>query len=255
MSGGHSTASKAEIAATEKPTPGRSSQPVTSPAVATHATRRPTPPTEERSARTQASGPGFLGVGVESMTAQTAANGFVLGSLAAGERDYGCMVPTEGALIIHIESGGPAAEAGLHGATGKREGYAVGGDLIVALDGAPIPDTDVLIADLGRHKAGEVVQLEVIRCDGAHQSVPVTLGATNHMREQTAEEAAANQRTRRERNEAQQKETKTAEEHETASENREKANDHKVIEEGQRKQEREACEANPNRGGCPESGH
>ncbi len=137
------------------------------------------------------SGPGFLGVEVDNMTAQTSVGAIVLGSQASSEKEYGCSLPTEGALIVRTEPHGPAAEAGLHGATGKLGGYDVGGDLIVGLDGAPIPDTDVLLAEMAARKAGEAVHLEVIECDGDRALVEVTLSPVNHLAEAaTAAEAA-----------------------------------------------------------------
>jgi predicted metalloprotease with PDZ domain len=152
--------------------------------------------------------------------------------LVVTERESGCTVPDEGALIVHAEDHGPAAEAGLHGATGEDARYAVGGDLIVALDGLPIPDADVLLADLAQHRAGEVVQLEVIACDGFHKTVPVTLSATTETREQAAEEEAAERPAwRAAEKEAAERRTRRINEELAKAEQRESAHEKQEIQE------------------------
>ena len=72
----------------------------------------------------------------------------------------------EGALVIRVEPGGPADEAGL-----------AGGDVIVAVDGTEIRDPVVLVDAIAALDPGDEVVLTVrdIAADGEH-SVSVTLG-------------------------------------------------------------------------------
>ena len=79
-----------------------------------------------------------------------------------------------GAYVTGITPGGPADDAGLVSA---RESDRRGGDLIVAIDGQPVQDTEELIAYLVFNTAvGQTVDLSVIR-DGETVIVPLTLGA------------------------------------------------------------------------------
>jgi PDZ domain len=180
------------------------------------------------------SGPGFLGVEVDNMSAQTSAGGLVLGSQESSEKEYGCKIPPEGALIVRTEPHGPASEAGLDGATAKLGGYPVGGDLIVGLDGAPIPDTDVLLADLAQHKAGEVVQVEVVHCNGSRSTATVTLAATTHTREEAAEAEAAREREATQRARREEQKLQAESKQDEAKEEHERAEDHRETEEGAR---------------------
>lgn len=80
----------------------------------------------------------------------------------------------KGAYVTGVTSGGPADDAGLvpAGDSDRR-----GGDLIVAIDGNPVQDTEELIAYLVFYtEVGQTVDLSVIR-DGETVSVPLTLGA------------------------------------------------------------------------------
>jgi S1-C subfamily serine protease len=79
----------------------------------------------------------------------------------------------EGAAILRVRSGGPAAQAGLRGAhLGRRS--AIAGDVIVALNGKPVDSVARLLALLDDCKPGQVVQLTVWR-DGKKIRVAVTL--------------------------------------------------------------------------------
>lgn len=78
-----------------------------------------------------------------------------------------------GAYVTSITPSSPADDAGLVPAQGS-DGR--GGDLIVAIDGNPIQDTDELIAYLVFNtEVGQTVDLTVIR-DGETISLPLTLG-------------------------------------------------------------------------------
>jgi 2-alkenal reductase len=80
----------------------------------------------------------------------------------------------KGAYVTGVTEDGPADDAGLVPAD-LNDG--TGGDLIVAIDGQPLQDTESLIAYLVFHtEVGETVDLTVIR-DGERVTVPLTLGA------------------------------------------------------------------------------
>ncbi len=69
-----------------------------------------------------------------------------------------------GVLVNEVVEGSPAAAAGL-----------AAGDLIVAVDGAPVTSARDLSRVLGKHVPGDVVRLEIVR--GARQrTIEVTLG-------------------------------------------------------------------------------
>jgi S1-C subfamily serine protease len=80
----------------------------------------------------------------------------------------------EGVLILKVVPNGPAAEAGLRGTSQNRSGHIQLGDVIVAIDGKPIKNSNDLYAALDRHKAGDTVTVTVLR-DGERQDVQVTL--------------------------------------------------------------------------------
>ena len=80
----------------------------------------------------------------------------------------------KGAYVTGVTSGGPADDAGLIPA---RESDRRGGDLIVAIDGQPVQDTEELIAYLVFNtEVDQTVNLSVIR-DGETVIIPLTLGA------------------------------------------------------------------------------
>ncbi len=79
-----------------------------------------------------------------------------------------------GAYVTGVTEGGPAEEAGLIPAV---ETDGTGGDLIIAIDGQPIQDTEELIAYLVFNtEVGQTIDLSVVR-DGDTITVPLTLGA------------------------------------------------------------------------------
>jgi serine protease Do len=86
-----------------------------------------------------------------------------------------------GALIIDVTPNSPAEEAGLRGSDRQVdiEGQQapVGGDVIVAVDGQPVKESDDLIAYLARStEVGQTITLTVLR-DGKEQTVELTLAA------------------------------------------------------------------------------
>jgi Do/DeqQ family serine protease len=93
---------------------------------------------------------GKLGVTVQNVTADIAA------SLKLND--------VRGALVSAVESGSPAARAGL------RQG-----DVVVALDGEPLADSNALRNRIASTKPGSAVTLQILR-DGKQETVRATLG-------------------------------------------------------------------------------
>jgi 2-alkenal reductase len=83
-----------------------------------------------------------------------------------------------GAYIDEVVPNGPADKAGLRGSTDIRQirGLEVdaGGDVIVELDGKPIPDFDTLLTEILKRKPGDTVRLVVLR-EGERREVDLTL--------------------------------------------------------------------------------
>jgi S1-C subfamily serine protease len=86
----------------------------------------------------------------------------------------------KGAMLGSVQDGSPAQQAGLHGATSQvtidGEQYSVGGDIVTAIDGAPITTMTELQNAIQAKRAGDAVTLAVIHADGSKASVKVTLG-------------------------------------------------------------------------------
>jgi S1-C subfamily serine protease len=84
----------------------------------------------------------------------------------------------QGAYIVEVIEGGPAAEAGLQGATrsGQVEGFElpVGGDVVVAVDGIAIPDYNSLLTMVANKTPGDTITLTVHR-NGQEQNLDVVL--------------------------------------------------------------------------------
>jgi S1-C subfamily serine protease len=79
-----------------------------------------------------------------------------------------------GTMIWNLQAGGAAANAGLRGLVQTEDGDVVLGDIIVAMDGEKISNTDDLYRALDKHKVGETVQIEIFRA-GRRMTVPVKL--------------------------------------------------------------------------------
>ena len=77
-----------------------------------------------------------------------------------------------------IDPGGPAKHAGVLGGTTDvvvgGESYSLGGDVIVAIDGAPVSAFEQLRDAIARKKPGDKVKLDVVR-NGSKRSITVTL--------------------------------------------------------------------------------
>ncbi len=86
-----------------------------------------------------------------------------------------------GALVTDVAAEGPAARAGLRGASGVADYYGapvpVGGDVIVAIDGQPVRQFDDLLTWLVENASpGDRVAVTYLR-DGKEHTARVTLGA------------------------------------------------------------------------------
>src|SRR5947209_10018504 len=80
----------------------------------------------------------------------------------------------EGLLVLQVKPGSPAAAAGLRGLSESDNGDLVIGDIITAIDGERVAETDDLFRILDKHQFGDVLQVEVVR-DGQRQNIPVRL--------------------------------------------------------------------------------
>ncbi len=84
----------------------------------------------------------------------------------------------EGVLVQQVEEGGPAAAAGIQGATTAAEvegqEFGLGGDIITEVDGERIASTEDLVKTVSDAHAGEKVEVTVIRGDQT-ATVSVTL--------------------------------------------------------------------------------
>lgn len=98
----------------------------------------------------------------------------------SGELAEALELPAKGgALIVQVEPGSAAAEAGLRGArtsviVGRYE-IPVGGDLIMAVDGKPLGSENALSRALGRKRPGDTAELTIYR-NGRTMKLRVRLG-------------------------------------------------------------------------------
>ncbi|MFQ3614286.1 MAG: S1C family serine protease [Cyanobacteriota bacterium] len=95
---------------------------------------------------------GYLGVGMQSVRLPEALQNSLNLSTVAG------------VILISLETGGPAEQAGL-----------LIGDVLVALEGVPVTDTYEVLALLGPERIGHTVQVQVIRA-GALVEVSLVVG-------------------------------------------------------------------------------
>jgi S1-C subfamily serine protease len=79
-----------------------------------------------------------------------------------------------GVLIMEVDEGSGAAEAGLRGTRQNPRGGIILGDLITAVDGKPVKGVNDLLGILDTHKVGDVVKVMINR-DDQEQVVNVTL--------------------------------------------------------------------------------
>jgi S1-C subfamily serine protease len=90
-----------------------------------------------------------------------------------------------GALVQSVQHGTAAAKAGIHGGaiSSRTESgpVAVGGDIIVKIDGKTVASSEDLGNDISSKKPGETVSIELLRPNGSgsyeHKTVAATLGS------------------------------------------------------------------------------
>jgi S1-C subfamily serine protease len=82
----------------------------------------------------------------------------------------------QGALVLKVTPGSPAAAAGLQGTQRDDSGRIRLGDVIVELGGQPVKNVGDLHAAVERFKVGETVTVGILR-EGKRQDVSVTLQA------------------------------------------------------------------------------
>jgi putative serine protease PepD len=94
---------------------------------------------------------------------------------------------TQGVLIERVLSGGPAADAGIKGATGQAtiagQTFPVGGDIITKVDGKTITGMDDVVSAVNEHQPGDEITLTVYS-GGQQKDVTVKLGdRPNHVQD------------------------------------------------------------------------
>lgn len=81
---------------------------------------------------------------------------------------------SDGVLIWQVAPGEAAANAGLRGLTQTENGDVELGDIIVAIDGDKVTNSDDLFRLLDKHQVGDTVRVEIVR-NGRRVTVPVRL--------------------------------------------------------------------------------
>lgn len=71
----------------------------------------------------------------------------------------------EGALIMHVQEGGPAEKAGLKGTERNQYGKLEIGDIIISVNDEEVKDNSDLILSLEKYAAGDLVKLKILRDD------------------------------------------------------------------------------------------
>ena len=86
-------------------------------------------------------------------------------------------LPVErGAILQSVEQGGPADEAGLRGGTTEQaDGFRAGGDIIVAIDGRAMRNSEDVADAVAAKQPGETIEVEYYRGDD-RKTVKVKLG-------------------------------------------------------------------------------
>jgi S1-C subfamily serine protease len=90
-----------------------------------------------------------------------------------------------GALVQSVQKGTAAAKAGIRGGnitTNTESGQvAVGGDIVISIDGKKVTSSEDLARDIESKKSGETIKLKVLRANGKggyeQKSVSATLGS------------------------------------------------------------------------------
>ena len=80
----------------------------------------------------------------------------------------------KGVVIIEVERGSAAEQAGLRGARIVDGGDLLAGDILLNIDGQPVEDSESLLDALERYRIGDQVTLRYLR-DNEEREVRVTL--------------------------------------------------------------------------------
>jgi len=80
-----------------------------------------------------------------------------------GEDSLMSKLGIEGVLVLGIEPGSPARQAGLKGTVQRADGEIILGDIIISMDGKPIRNSGDLFRLLETHNVGDTVTLQVLR--------------------------------------------------------------------------------------------
>ena len=103
-----------------------------------------------------------------------------------------------GALVQSVQKGTAAAKAGIHGgsvSTNVESGQvAVGGDVIVSIDGKQIASSEELANVIESHKPGEAIKIELWRATGEGHYKKISVTATLGARPNSVPNAATPQR-------------------------------------------------------------
>lgn len=81
---------------------------------------------------------------------------------------------SNGVIVWQVASGGAAASAGLRGLAQTENGDVELGDIILAIDGKKVANSDELFRELDKHHVGDTVGVEIVR-NGRRSVVPVRL--------------------------------------------------------------------------------
>lgn len=84
----------------------------------------------------------------------------------------------EGVVVLRVQPGSAAQQAGLRGITRAPDGTLVPGDVIVSVEGRSVDSVARLTARLDDFKVGQTVAVEVLR-GGRRETLPVTLQPGN----------------------------------------------------------------------------
>ena len=132
--------------------PGHERAIATQSAVSTQQIPTPQTPTTQQAPSTQtpSTQPGYLGVALETVTAQL-------------QQQYG-LSAASGALVVQVDGSGPAVKAGI------RQG-----DVITSIDGTKVTQSQDAVTYIGQKNVGTVVSVTVDR-NGQTVTIQVTLG-------------------------------------------------------------------------------
>ncbi|MGA9998056.1 MAG: trypsin-like peptidase domain-containing protein [Pyrinomonadaceae bacterium] len=90
------------------------------------------------------------------------------------DRNAANLPVSDGVLVYQVDPQGGASAAGLRGVRQTEDGEVVIGDIITAIDGEKVGNSDDLFRILDKHQVGDTVQVEILR-GNKRTNVPVRL--------------------------------------------------------------------------------